>query len=143
MCAQSLSCVRLFVTPWTVACQATLMVKFQAIILAWLAISHSRESSPLRDQTSLPAQHLGSSNPNYLLIYIHMHKISKNIRKVFCSCVFFFFGFFKMWIIFKMLMEFVSISLLFYVLVFLASRQVGSYFPDRGALPLLNWKAKS
>ena len=28
MCAQSLSCVRLFATPWTVACQAPLSMGF-------------------------------------------------------------------------------------------------------------------
>ena len=35
---QSLSCVRLFVTPWTAACQAPLSVEFSRI-LEWVAIS--------------------------------------------------------------------------------------------------------
>ena len=38
-CAQSLSCVRLFSIPWTVACQAPLsMGILQARILEWVAI---------------------------------------------------------------------------------------------------------
>ena len=50
--AQSLSRVRLFVTPWTVACQAPLsMGILQARILEWVAISFSRRSSRLRDRT--------------------------------------------------------------------------------------------
>ena len=41
-----------FATPWTVACQAPLsMGFFQARILQWVAISSSRGSSPLKDQT--------------------------------------------------------------------------------------------
>ena len=47
---QSLSHVRLFATPWTVACQAPLsMGIFQAIILEWVAMPSSRGSSPPRD----------------------------------------------------------------------------------------------
>ena len=47
-----LSCVQLFVTPWTVACQAPLSMEIlQAIILEWVAISSSRGSSPPRDWT--------------------------------------------------------------------------------------------
>ena len=41
MHAQSLSCVWLFVCPWTVAHQAPLST-FQARILEWVAISYSR-----------------------------------------------------------------------------------------------------
>ena len=42
-CAQSLSCVCLFVTPWTVACQAPLsMGSLQARVLDWAALSFSR-----------------------------------------------------------------------------------------------------
>ena len=36
-----LSCVWLFATPWTVACQAPLCGSFQARILEWVAISYS------------------------------------------------------------------------------------------------------
>ena len=67
-CAESLGRVRLFVTPWTVACQAPLsMGFFQGRILESIAISFSRESSQPSDQTmSLALQvdsllsHLGS-----------------------------------------------------------------------------------
>ena len=46
-----LSCVRLFVTPCTVACQAPLsMGIFQAKILEWVAMPSSRGSSQSRDQ---------------------------------------------------------------------------------------------
>ena len=45
-CTQSFSCVQLFVTPWTAACQASLSKGFfQARILEWVAISSSRRSS--------------------------------------------------------------------------------------------------
>ena len=41
-----LSCVRLFAIPWTVARQVPLSMEvLQARILAWVAISSSRESS--------------------------------------------------------------------------------------------------
>ena len=50
-----LSRVRLFATPWTVACQAlrSLSVQgiFQARVLEWIAISFSRGSSQPRDWT--------------------------------------------------------------------------------------------
>ena len=46
------SCVRLFVTPWTVAHQALLsMGILQASILDWAAISFLRGSFPPRDRT--------------------------------------------------------------------------------------------
>ena len=46
VCAQSLSHVRLFVTPWTVACQgSSAHGTLQARTLEWLAISSSRGSS--------------------------------------------------------------------------------------------------
>ena len=51
---KSLSRVRLFATPWTVAYQApqaTVHGLFQARILEWVAISFSRGSSRPRDQT--------------------------------------------------------------------------------------------
>ena len=52
MKVKSLSHVRLFVTPWTVACQAPLsMGILQARILQWVAISSSRGSSRPRDWT--------------------------------------------------------------------------------------------
>ena len=46
-CTSSLSCVRLFVIPWTVAHQAPLsMGIFQARILEWVSMTSSRRSSP-------------------------------------------------------------------------------------------------
>ena len=77
-CAWSLSGFRLFVTPWTVACQATLsMGILQARILEWIGMLSSRGSSQLRDLTrspslqvdSLPAElpgkpHLYFASPN-------------------------------------------------------------------------------
>ena len=42
-CVQLLSCVQIFVTPWTVAHQVPLSMEFsQARTLEWVAISHSR-----------------------------------------------------------------------------------------------------
>ena len=53
--AQSLSCVQLFVTPWTEAHQALLsMGILQARILEWVAMPSSRESSQPTDQTRSP-----------------------------------------------------------------------------------------
>ena len=49
-----LSFIRLFATPWTVACQAPLsMGIFQARILEWIAMSSSRGSSQPRDRTQI------------------------------------------------------------------------------------------
>ena len=48
--ARLLSCVQLFVAPWTVACQAPLPMEFQVRILEWVASSFSRGSSRPRDQ---------------------------------------------------------------------------------------------
>ena len=46
MKVKSLSCVRLFANPWTVACQAPLVHGiFQARGLEWVAIAFSRGSS--------------------------------------------------------------------------------------------------
>ena len=51
-CTWSLNHVRLFVTPWTVACQDPLsMGILRARILEWVAMSSSRGSSHPRDQT--------------------------------------------------------------------------------------------
>ena len=50
VCAQSLSCVRLFVTLWTVAHQAPLGI-LQARILEWVAMPSFRGSSQPRDRT--------------------------------------------------------------------------------------------
>ena len=50
VCAQSLSHVWLFVTPWTVACQAPLslgILLLQVRILEWVAMAFSRGSSQL------------------------------------------------------------------------------------------------
>ena len=55
-CTQSLSCVRLFAIPWTVARQAPLsMGILQARIPEWAAIPSSRGSSRSRDQTLISA----------------------------------------------------------------------------------------
>ena len=49
---ESLTCVRLFETPWTVAGQDHLSMRFfQARMLEWLAIPFSRESSRPKDRT--------------------------------------------------------------------------------------------
>ena len=49
-----------------------------------------------------------------------------------------------MWTTFKVFIEFVTILLLFYVLVFLAPRHVASQLPNQGSNPHpLHWKAKS
>ena len=49
---KSLSCVRLFATPWTIAYHVPLpMGILQARILEWVAISFSRGSSQPRDRT--------------------------------------------------------------------------------------------
>ena len=53
-CAQSLSHVRLFVTPWTVSHQAPLsMGILQARILEWVAMPSSRGTSQPRDRTQV------------------------------------------------------------------------------------------
>ena len=50
-CAQLLSLVQLFVTPWTAPHQASLsMDTLQAGILEWVAIPSSKESSQPRDR---------------------------------------------------------------------------------------------
>ena len=49
LCAYSLNHVRLFVIPWTVACQASLsMGILQARILEWVVVASSRRSSQPR-----------------------------------------------------------------------------------------------
>ena len=51
---KSFSRVWLFVTPWTVACQAPLsMGLLQATVLEWIAISFSRGSCQPRDRTQV------------------------------------------------------------------------------------------
>ena len=53
-CAQSLGCIPLFVTPWTVAHQAPRsMGILQARILEWVAMLSSRGSSQPRDRTQV------------------------------------------------------------------------------------------
>ena len=48
--------VHLFVTPWTVACQAPLSMDIlQVRILEWVAISFSKGSSQPRDPTEVSA----------------------------------------------------------------------------------------
>ena len=54
VCSQSLSHIRLFVTPWTVARQAPLSRGIlQARTLEWVAMPSSRGSSQLRDRTQV------------------------------------------------------------------------------------------
>ena len=54
MCIQSLGGIQLFATPWTVACQAPLSMRFfQARILEWVACPFSRGSSQPRDWTHI------------------------------------------------------------------------------------------
>ena len=54
MCAESLSHVQLFCTPWTVAHQAPLFMGiFHVRILAWLAMTSSRGSFQPRGQTHI------------------------------------------------------------------------------------------
>ena len=76
LCAESLSSVRLFVTPWTVAHQALLsMGILQARILEWVAMPSSRESSdpgiesrsPALQADSLPSEPPGKP---YLLLLL-------------------------------------------------------------------------
>ena len=52
LCARVFSCVWLFVTPWTVACQVALSIGFPRL-LEGVAISFSRGSSQPRDQTHI------------------------------------------------------------------------------------------
>ena len=53
-CAQLLSRVQLFVTPWTVAHQAPLSIGIlQARIPEWVTMSSSRGSSQPRDRTQV------------------------------------------------------------------------------------------
>ena len=53
-CAWSLRCRRLFVTPWTVAHQASLsMGILQARIMEWVVMPSSRGYSQIRDQTQV------------------------------------------------------------------------------------------
>ena len=53
-CASLLSCVQLFMSPWTVAHQALLsMGILQARILEWVAMPSSRESSQPTVQTQV------------------------------------------------------------------------------------------
>ena len=55
-CAELLSHVKVFATPWSVAHQTPVsMGTLQARILEWVAMPFSRRSSPPRDQTQVPA----------------------------------------------------------------------------------------
>ena len=54
LCAESLSRVNLFATPWTLACQGPLsMGILQTGILEWVAMPSSRGSSQPRDPTQV------------------------------------------------------------------------------------------
>ena len=69
-CAESLSCVRLFATPWTVARQAPLsMAILQARILEWVAMPSSRGSSQPRSP-ALQADSLLSEPPGKPMILL-------------------------------------------------------------------------
>ena len=66
-CAQTLSCVQLFATPWTVAHQSSVHGILSARILEWVATSSFRGSSRPRHQIKTLSlqilyyqQHLGS-----------------------------------------------------------------------------------
>ena len=55
-CTELLSRVLLFVTPWTIACQAPLSIGIlQARRLEWVAMPFSRGSSQPRNRTGSPA----------------------------------------------------------------------------------------
>ena len=75
-CAQSLSCVQLFATPWVVARQPPLsMGILQARILEWLTMPCSRGSSHPGMEPRSPALQVGSEPPakpiqNYVYTYI-------------------------------------------------------------------------
>ena len=63
--AQSLSCVQLFATPWTTACQVPLsMGILQARILEWVVMPSSRRSFQPRDRTQISHIAGGSSLPS-------------------------------------------------------------------------------
>ena len=65
------SCVRLFATLWTVACQGPLsMGILQARILEWVVISSCRESSQFRDQIGISLiEKLFTAEPRILHLY--------------------------------------------------------------------------
>ena len=74
---KSLSCVWLFATPWTVACEAlSVHGIFQARILEWVAISFSRVSSQPMNQTHV--SHIASrlftiwaTRKSHICMYVH------------------------------------------------------------------------
>ena len=75
-------------------------------------------------------------------------RVGDELKELDLRFFFSFFFFFKilllLWTIFKVLIEFVTILLLFHVLVFVATWYVGSQVPDQGfhRRPL-HWKVKS
>ena len=75
------------------------------------------------------------------------NKVVNSIGSVTCcltNSFLFFKIFFWMWTIFKVFIDFITISLLFFVLFFLASRLVGSQLPNQGSnLHFLHWEVKS
>ena len=81
--------VQLCVTPWTVACQASLSMRiFQARIPEWVAMPSSRGSSQSRDRTlisliagrfSLPSEPLGSPYNVYECIYISYQRLLRHV----------------------------------------------------------------
>ena len=62
MCTQLLGCIHLFATPWTVACQAPLSMRFfQARILEQIAISTKRNLPDTGIET------VSLASPHYIL----------------------------------------------------------------------------
>ena len=77
-CAQVLSHVRLFATPWTVAHQAPLSIGIlQATILKWVAMPSSRGSSQPRDRT--PVSHIAGLPHRRQIVYRLSHQGSPRI----------------------------------------------------------------
>ena len=94
MCAQLLSCVRLFVTPWTTALQAPLSVGFSSQMLEWVAIFSSRGSSWPRDQICISCvscvgrwnlYHWGIWEDLFSLS-LHKYKTTLNLPVAFSYC---------------------------------------------------------
>ena len=78
VCAQLLSPVWLFVTPWSIAYQAACPWNFQARILEWVAISFSRDLSKPGTKPKAPAlagRFFTSEPPGNPWLGSHCHKI--------------------------------------------------------------------
>ena len=87
-CLVSELCLTLFVTPWTVACQAPLSLEHPlARILECVVISISRESSWPRDRTHIPCI-------SRQILYHRANSILNIAHLIFLADHFFFFFFF-------------------------------------------------